>query len=84
MRWRSAAGRLRQALGRHGSGADAIADGFPDWNVPVLEVGVELVDADACRAGVRVVARHAVLLEERLDVLLEGGFERRGLSRRLG
>ena len=71
------AGRLRQALRRHGPRADPVPDGFPSRNMPVLELGVELVHPDARGARIRVVASDAVLLKEWLHVLFERGFERR-------
>ena len=68
--------RLRQALRRHGPRVDPSPDGFPGRNMAVLELGVELVDPDARRTRFRVVASDTVLLEKRLYVLFERGFER--------
>ena len=77
-------GGLRQALGRHAAVADPAADRFPDLNVAVLEVGVELIDADAGGLSSELWQRHAILREERLHDLVERRFERfLGAARRL-
>ena len=44
--------------------------------MPILEVRVELVDADARGTQIGVVASHAILREERLHNLIERRFER--------
>ena len=82
--WRGGAGWLRQALWRHASIADPSANRLPNLKMPVLEVRVELVDADARGTQIGVVASHAILREERLHDLIERRFERLlGATRRL-
>jgi len=66
-------GGLGEAFGGHGAFFDAMADGFPEADVLIFEVGAELVDADAGGAVIDVVALETVLFEEGFDGLVEGG-----------
>ena len=56
--------------------ADPSANRLPDVKMPILEAGVELIDADARGTEISVVASHAILCEERLHDLIERRFER--------
>src|SRR5439155_21814803 len=71
-----AAGWLRHALRRHASLADPSPYRFPNWKLPILQLCVELVDADARRTQIGVVARHAIFPEEWRHHLVERSFER--------
>src|SRR5262249_14803557 len=69
------AARLRQALRRHASIANPSPYRFPDLKMPVLELRVELIDADARGTQIGVVARDAILLKEWRDNLVERRLE---------
>ena len=68
--------RLLRVLRRHRSGRDLLQHVLPQLEMAVFQLRIEVIDADAGGHLVRVVAAHAVLLEERLHVLVERLLER--------
>ena len=68
--------RLRFVLRRHGLVRELLEDCLPQLQMPVFELRIEMIDADAGGQLLRVVAPHAVLLQERLHLEIERSAKR--------